>query len=70
MATQKKISDYVLKPAFEVASSAIIIIDSSDGIDEEENVIEDSEILRDILDSQPAGSHENVVSRSQTAFFR
>ena len=60
MATQKKISDYVLKPAFEVASSAIIIIiDSSDGIDEEENVIEDSEILRDISDSQPAGSHEN-----------
>ena len=59
MATQKKISDYVLKPAFEVASSAIIIIDSSDEIDEEENVIEDSEILRDISDSQPAGSHEN-----------
>ena len=59
MATQKKISDYVLKPAFEVASSAIIIFDSSDGIDEEENVIEDSEILRDISDSQPAGSHEN-----------
>ena len=55
MATQKMISDYVLKPAFEVASSAIIIIDSSDGIDEEENVIEDSEILRDISDSQPAG---------------
>ena len=60
MATQKKISDYVLKPSFEVASSAIIIIiNSSDGIDEEENVIEDSEILRDISDSQPAGSHEN-----------
>ena len=53
MATQKKISDYVLKLAFEVASSAIIIIDSSDGIDEEENVIEGSEILRDISDSQP-----------------
>ena len=41
---------------FEVASNAIILIDSSDGIHEEENA---TEILRDISESQPASSHEN-----------
>ena len=45
METQRRISNYVLKVIFEVLSSAIVIIDSSDGIDEED------EILRDILDS-------------------
>ena len=50
---------------FEVASSAIIIIDSSDGIDEEEYIIEDSEIT-DISDSQPAGSHENEYTDNES----
>ena len=60
MASRKKISDYfstnVSKPAFEGASNTIDLIDSSDGIDEEEDA---TEILRDIVDSQPASSHEN-----------
>ena len=61
MASRKKISDYfstsVSKPAFEGASNTIDLIDSSDGIDEEEDA---TEILRDIVDSQPASSHERM----------
>ena len=60
MASRKKISDYfstsVSKPAFEGASNTIDLIDSSDGIYEEEDA---TEILRDIVDSEPASSHEN-----------
>ena len=41
---------------FEVASNAIVLIDSSDWIHEEENA---TEILRDISESQPASSHKN-----------
>ena len=37
-------------------SNTIDLIDSSDGIDEEEDV---TEILRETVDSQPASSHEN-----------
>ena len=37
-------------------SNTIDLIDSSDGIDEEEDA---TEILRDIVDSQPASSREN-----------
>ena len=50
MVIQKWIDDYVSKPAFEVASS-VILIDSSEN--DEEDVIEDSEILRDFSASQP-----------------
>ena len=52
MASQKRINDYfsmsVSKLAFEVASNTIDLIDSSDGIDEEEDA---TEVLRDIVDS-------------------
>ena len=37
-------------------SNTINLIDSSDGIDEEEDA---TEILRDIVDSHPASSREN-----------
>ena len=37
-------------------SNTIDLIDSSDGIDEEEDA---TEIIRDIVDSQPASSREN-----------
>ena len=36
MGTQKRIYNYVTKVVFEVSSSVIVIIDSSDGIDEED----------------------------------
>ena len=60
MASQKRISDYfstsVSKPTFERVSNAIYLVDSSDGIDEEEDA---TEILRDVSNSQPASSRKN-----------
>ena len=63
MASQKRIihiyyfSTSVSKPTFERVSNAIDLINSSDGIDEEEDA---TEILRDILsNSHPASSREN-----------
>ena len=63
MATQKRISDYVSNSAFEVPSSAIVIVDSND---EKEDVIKDSEILRDISDSQPGSSHKTDEHENPT----
>ena len=60
MVSQKKIRDYfstsVSKPAIKEAFNTIDLINSSDGIDEDED---GTEILRDIVESQPASSHEN-----------
>ena len=63
MANQKRIihidyfSTSVSKPTFERVSNAIDLINSSDGIDEEEDV---TKILRDISsNSHPASSREN-----------
>ena len=70
MATQKRIDNYVSKrvskPAFEVASS-VILIDSSEN--DEEDVIEYSEIVRDISASQPqaAGSHKIELTDNATS---
>ena len=51
-----RISDHISKPVYEVSSSAVVIIDSSDGIDEEDK---DSAISKDASDSHPPSSHEN-----------
>ena len=67
MAAQKRISDYVLKPVSKVgsnaSSSAIVIVDSSDGIDDEE-VIEDDKSFRDISHSPPASFHKNPADNT------
>ena len=68
MATQKRIDNYVSKqvskPAFEVASS-VILIDSSEN--DEEDVIEYSEIVRDVSASQSACSHEIELTDNATS---
>ena len=66
MATQKRIDDYVSKPALKVVSS-VILIDSSEN--DEEDIIEYSEIVRDVSASQPqaASSHEIELTDNATS---
>ena len=66
MATQKRIDDYVSKLALKVASS-VILIDSSEN--DEEDVIEYSENVRDVSASQPqtASLHEIELTDNATS---